>query len=142
MMPPRPFQAKFISTSATCSAGCSGCSAHQTASDSPAPISARASWSTDAERRLVEALGRGGAAQQLGDQGGHLAPDGRALRRERAGARRDLAEQDRPRVALAFDEREDREQAVPELLVGRRGRVDPVAQGCSSRARARSMQPR
>ena len=40
----------------------------------------------------------------------------------------DLAEQDRPRVALALDEREDGEQAVPELLVGRGARVDAVAQ--------------
>ena len=49
--PPRPFQAKFISTSATRSTGSSGCSPHQTASDSPAPISARASWLGDARAR-------------------------------------------------------------------------------------------
>src|SRR5215213_648728 len=46
-----------------------------------------------------------------------------------AGALRDLAEQERPGMALAFDEREDGEQAVPELLVGCRARVDALPQG-------------
>ena len=40
-----PIQAMFMSTSATRSAGSSGCSAHQAASDSAEPISARASGS-------------------------------------------------------------------------------------------------
>ena len=77
---------------------------------------------------VCEAFGGGRAAQQLGDQLGELAPDRGALVGERAGALGDLAEQDRPRVALALDEVEDREQAVPELLVGWRAGVDAVAQ--------------
>src|SRR5215208_3495100 len=82
----------------------------------------------DREGLRVEPLGRRGAPQQLGHEGGELAPDVGALGGERAGSLRDLAEQDGPGRALALHEREHREQAVPELLVGRRGRVDAVAQ--------------